>query len=116
MPEYTLDNLSTRLYRASLYVEDLKYRGGPQGLTAVTRDDMIGQARTLLEDAGIRHAADPKGLVYGSAWIGKSFANALHIHPAIAESAFLDGLLHGIAYAANLSGPSRDKVKVNLDL
>lgn len=115
MREYTLDELSPRFYLASLYVEELKYRGGDGTLTAVKRDDLIDQAATLLTDAQGR-PDEAKGLVHSCAWVGQSFANAVGVPPVWAESLILDGVLHGIAYAARLEGPSRDKRKVSLDL
>ncbi|MFL5954816.1 MAG: hypothetical protein ACJ76I_11990 [Gaiellaceae bacterium] len=91
------------LHAASLYVEELKYGPGARVVEGATRTQIVAQFDGLLRDAGVE-GVDAGELVDDTDYYARSSARAFQVHPLLAKSVFVDGLMHGIALAGGLKG------------
>jgi hypothetical protein len=96
----------TPLDRASFYIEQLKYGPGAGKVEGVSADQMISQLEVLLRDARVDSMTGYQ-LERAALYYGRSLATSLQMPEILAGSCWLDGLMHGIAFAAGLRAEPR---------
>jgi hypothetical protein len=101
--EFRVGDPTNPFHRASFYIEQMKYGPGPKSIEGATYDQFAAQLELLLREAGIETMSGSE-LVETLDWYGRSFAHHFRMHPLLAKSIFCDGVMHGIAFAAGLSG------------
>jgi hypothetical protein len=97
----------TPLDEASFYIEELKYGARAGQVEPASRGEMTAALEVLLRDAGV---ATMTGAALGDAslYYGDSDARSFGLPRLIGRSIFLDGLMHGIEFAAGLKGALRE--------
>jgi F0F1-type ATP synthase membrane subunit c/vacuolar-type H+-ATPase subunit K len=95
------------LDRASFYVENLKCGAGPGRLERASKDELVAELEVLLRDAGVTQMTGQQ-LAGAIDYYGESLAANFGAPRLICLSAFVDGLMHGIALAAGLEGELRN--------
>lgn len=89
---------------ASFYIEELKY--GPAPVTKVTTDDVQVQLEGLLRDAGVTTMTGAE-LMDALEFYARSTAVSFRLPLVLTRSLFLDGVMHGIAFARGVSAEPR---------
>jgi hypothetical protein len=87
--------------RGSFYVEDLKYGPGPAKFVGVQSEQLVAELEALLRDAGVQTMTGAE-LMDALEFYARSMALAFHVPLLVSRSLFLDGVMHGIAFAAGL--------------
>lgn len=96
----------TPLDWSSFYIESLKYGPGSGAVEGVTRDQITAQLETLLRDADVSSMTGAE-LIDACDFYAESLARALGLPVIMVKTLWLDGLMHGIAFAAGVRGEHR---------
>jgi hypothetical protein len=97
---------SNPFHQASFYVEAIKYGRAPGRLVGATKDEITGDVEALLRDAGV-DSMTGRDIVESCDFYAESYAQQFGIRQILAKTMFLDGVMHGIAFAAGLKGEPR---------
>lgn len=91
---------------ASFYIEELKYGPGPQQLVGVSTKDVQVQLEGLLRDARVATMTGEE-LMEALEYYARNMALQFRLPLVLVRSVFLDGAMHGIALAGQLSAEPR---------
>jgi hypothetical protein len=97
---------SNPFHQASFYVEWVKYGRAPGKLVGATFEEIEADVARLLEDAEVTSMTAAE-LVETCDYYAESYALLFGIRRLVTKTMFLDGVMHGIAFAAGLKGEPR---------
>lgn len=96
------------LDRASFWCEEWKYGDDRGELEPFTEEEIITKLGTLLEASGHGDEMTPDEFNAALDWYAGNFSRMLGLPLVTCKTLFVDGLAHGIAFAAHLEGARRD--------